>query len=154
MSLPGALPLPALDAEEAGPASSGLLGKRIIICEDEGITQLQLRRALTRAGLKVVGTAINGREGVDLTMRLHPDIVLMDIRMPVMDGLEASRLILERNSICIVLLTAYNDDEYRQQAISYGVSGYVVKPITSDLLLPALTDAYRAFQGRSDDGPH
>lgn len=109
---------------------------------------MQLRRTLSRAGLIVVGAAINGREGVDLTLRERPDIVLMDIRMPVMDGLEASRLILETMAVCIVLLTAYSDPEYQQQALSYGVSGYVIKPITSDLLLPLLLDAYRTFRVR------
>ncbi len=124
------------------------MGKRIVVCEDEGVTQMQLRRTLARAGMKIVGTAINGRDGVDLTLREQPDIVLMDIRMPVMDGLEATRRILEATSVCVVLLTAYSDAEYQKQAAEYGASGYVVKPITSDLLLPLLLEAYRAFQAR------
>jgi YesN/AraC family two-component response regulator len=143
------MPLDAGDAP-LNRTSNELVGKRIVICEDEGITQMQLRRTLTRAGLIVVGTAINGRDGVEVTLREHPDIVLMDIRMPVMDGLEATRRILETASYCIVLLTAYSDAEYQQQAASYGVSGYVVKPITSDLLLPMLQDAYRAFRARQE----
>src|SRR5438552_3254177 len=61
-----------------------LEGKRVVICEDEAVTQMQLRRALSRAGLDIVGIATNGKEAVDTTLRERPDIVLMDIRMPVM----------------------------------------------------------------------
>ncbi len=126
-----------------------LIGKRILICEDEGVTQMQLRRTLSKAGMHVVGAAINGLEGMEMTLRERPDIVLMDIRMPVMDGLEASRRILETTAVCIVLLTAYSDAEYQQQALNYGVSDYIVKPITSDLLLPLLLEAYRRFLSRA-----
>src|SRR5918911_4546994 len=74
---------------------SGLQGKRAVICEDEAVTQMQLRRALNKAGMAVVGIATNGRDAVEITLRERPDIVLMDIRMPVMDGIAATRIIMD-----------------------------------------------------------
>ena len=124
------------------PIFSPLAGKRIVTVEDESITQLQLRKVLTRAGLIVVGQAMNGRDGVDLVLREKPDIVTMDITMPVMDGLEATRRIMEQNSTCVVIVTAYTNDEYRQKAEEVGASGYVVKPIAASSLLPALESIY------------
>ena len=71
-----------------------LSGKRAVIVEDEGITQLQLRKLLRSEGIQVVGAASDGQEGVELVLKERPDFVLMDIRMPVMDGLEAMGRIL------------------------------------------------------------
>src|SRR5437016_12922203 len=87
-------------------SGASLEGKRVVICEDEAVTQMQLRRALSRAGLTVVGIATNGREAVETTLREKPDIVLMDIRMPVMDGIAATRQILSKYDVCVVMLTA------------------------------------------------
>jgi CheY-like chemotaxis protein len=130
-------------------SSSSLAGKRIIICEDEGVTQMQLRRALTRAGLNVIGTAFNGQEGVEMALREDPDIVLMDIRMPVMDGLEAARRIMASRPVCVVMLTAFSDSDVQLRARELGASGYIVKPITSDVLMPLLQEAYTRFQSSS-----
>ena len=123
-----------------------LHGKRVVVCEDEGITQLQLRRVLTRAGMQVVGAAINGQEAVDIVLRERPDLVLMDIYMPLIDGLEAARRILETQPVCIIMLTAFSDEDYLRRAQEVGASGYVVKPITGDTLLPQIRTAYQAYQ--------
>jgi CheY-like chemotaxis protein len=124
-----------------------LAGKRILICEDEGISQMQLRRALTRGGLVVVGAAANGKMAVDLAMKTRPDIILMDIRMPVMDGIEALRRIRQHLQPCIIMLTAFSDNEYRQEASEAGASGYIVKPVTGDTLLPAIEKVWTQFSG-------
>lgn len=117
----------------------------MVIVEDEGITMMQLRRTLTQIGLKVVGAAGNGQEGVEIVLREHPDLVVMDIKMPVMNGIEAARRILETYPVCIVMLTAFSTEEFQQQAREMGACGYVLKPITSDTLIPQLETAYRKY---------
>ena len=145
-------PLESVEGVTTGPqitleeARRELNGKRVIIVEDEGVTQMQLRRTLTHAGLVIIGTAINGRDGSELALRERPDIVLMDVRMPIMDGMEATRRILAEARLCIVMLTAFSDEEYRSQAADLGVSGYVIKPVTSDMLLPLMLQALREFE--------
>src|SRR5579871_4514453 len=109
-----------------------LVGKRIVIVEDEGMTQMQLRKMLAHAGLNVVGSATNGKEGVEVILREQPDLVLMDINMPQMNGLEATKIVMETHKTCIVILTAYSDESHRQQAEEAGARGYLLKPITSD----------------------
>jgi response regulator NasT len=120
-----------------------------VIVEDEGITLLQLRRTLTRAGLKVVGTAGNGQEAVTVVLRELPDLVVMDIKMPVMNGIDAARRILETYRVCIVMLTAFSTEDYQQQAQDAGTCGYILKPITSSTLVPQLEAAYQKFHARS-----
>lgn len=127
------------------PGLDSLSGKSVVIVEDEGITQLQIRKALGRAGLSVVGAACNGQEGVEMALRQRPDIVLMDVRMPVMDGLEAARRILSEFRVCLVMLTACGGDEYYEKARAVGASGYVLKPVISDALIPQLLAAYAAY---------
>lgn len=130
----------AQDHESSLPT---LQGRRAVIVEDEGITQMQIQRLLTRAGVLVVGTAGNGADGVDRVLQQEPDLVLMDIKMPLMDGMEATRRILARFRTCIVLLTAYL--EYEEQARQLGACGYLVKPISSLTLLPQLQQALHNF---------
>lgn len=121
---------------------SPLAGKRIVTVEDEGLTQMQLRKALTVAGLIVVGQAANGEEGVELTLREKPDLVTMDINMPVMDGLEATRRIMEQDGTCVVILTSYNDEEHRHRAQEVHACGYALKPISSSALISTLEYSY------------
>ncbi len=122
-----------------------LVGKRVVICEDEGITVMQLERALTRSGLIVIGKAGNGCECVDLVVRVKPDIVLMDIVMPGQSGLEATRRIMAEFPTCIVMLTANSDAENMDEARKLGAAGYIPKPIASEHLLPALSQALQMF---------
>lgn len=121
---------------------SPLAGKRIVTVEDEGLTQLQLRRALTVAGLIIVGQARNGAEGVELILREKPDLVTMDINMPVMDGLEATRQIMEQEGMCVVILTSYNDAEHRHRAEEVHACGYALKPFSSEALISILEKSY------------
>ena len=74
-----------------------------------------------------------------------PDVVLMDIHMPVMDGLEATQRILAEYPVCIVMLTAFSDEVYRQRAEALGTCGYILKPITVETLMPELKAAYHKF---------
>ncbi len=131
------------------PTQSELLaGKRIVICEDEGVTQLQLSRLLKKAGLIVVGAVNNGKAGVETVLRERPDLVLMDIRMPIMDGLQATEQILAQYPVCVVMLTAFADDESSERAEALGSAGYLIKPVTGAVLLHALEQSYRKFQAR------
>ena len=126
--------------------SDSLAGKRIVVVEDEGVTELHLVRSLKRAGLEIAGAAPDGQTGLEMALQHRPDLVLMDIRLPILDGLEASRRILEQMRTCIVILTGYDMEEYRQKARELGLSGYIVKPVTGKALIAALEQAYRDFQ--------
>lgn len=108
---------------------------------------MQLRRILTQAGLVVAAVVGDGQAGVEAVLRERPDLVLMDIRMPIMDGLEATRRILAEYRVCVVVLTAYAVEEYRQEAAELGACGYVLKPIMAQNLLPQLQEAYSRYSG-------
>src|SRR4051812_11348361 len=81
-----------------------LKDRRVVIVEDEAITQIQLRKICLVAGMQVVGQASDGEEGVQAALRLHPDIILMDVNMPLLDGLSAAERILKELSVCVVML--------------------------------------------------
>lgn len=137
------------DASTADPQSL-LQGKRALICEDEGVIQIQITRALKLAGMEVVGGATNGKEGVEQALLEKPDLVLMDLNMPVIDGMEAARRILaDCPTTCVVMLTAYGDSDFRKRAREIGACGYIVKPITADTLLPQLEEAYTNYLART-----
>jgi len=126
--------------------SPSLAGKRIVIIEDEGLSILAFRRICQQAGLKVVGIASNGKDGVDLVMKERPDIVLIDINMPVMNGVEAARLILERLPVCLIFVTALSEENAQEQIDQIACHGCVVKPVANEILIPAIQKAYRQFQ--------
>jgi YesN/AraC family two-component response regulator len=131
-------------------ASPSLTGKRVVIVEDEEILHLQMRKALHAAGLQVIGGALNAQDGIDVVLSKRPDIVLMDIHMPgPFDGLDAAEVILSRCSVCIVMLTGYSNEEHRKRAETLRLSGYLVKPITSDMLITELQKAFNEWTGGS-----
>jgi two-component system, response regulator PdtaR len=96
---------------------------------------------LERAGFDVVAEARDGNEAVELAVLHHPDLAVMDVKMPVLDGIEAARQILERRSIPIVMLTAFSESALVGRAIDAGVFGYLVKPFRESDLLPAIETA-------------
>ena len=126
-------------------ATFSLSGKRAVIVEDEGITQLQLTRMLRSKGIKIVGTAANGIDAIKVVLEEQPDFVLMDINMPLMNGLEASERILAQHQVCIVMLTAFSEEEYQERAKAMGTCGYVIKPVTSETLIPEIEAALSKF---------
>ena len=91
--------------------------------------------------MDVVGEARDGEEAVALALDLEPDVAIMDVKMPKLDGIEAARRILERRPIPIVMLTAYGQDELVSRAVEAGVFGYLVKPFRESDLLPAIQTA-------------
>jgi response regulator NasT len=120
--------------------------KRVIIADDEAIIRQDLREMLTNLGYLVVGAVGDGRSAVNLARELKPDLVIMDIRMPDMDGIEAAKL-LTRDNICpVLLLSAYSQRELVERAADAGVSGYVIKPFDEANLLPAIEVVLARFQ--------
>jgi len=119
---------------------------RILIAEDEPLLVFSLRRQLEARGCEVVGVAGNGEEAVTFCLSQHPDIVLMDIMMPGMDGLEATRRIMEQSPTCVVMLTANDREDQVAEAESAGAAAYLVKPVNANQIMPAIELARRKFQ--------
>ena len=114
---------------------------RILVAEDETIIRLDLVEMLRRAGLEVCAEARDGEEAVALARSQTPDLAIMDVKMPRLDGIEAARRILDERPIPIVMLTAYGQDELVARAVEVGVFGYLVKPFREQDLLPAIRTA-------------
>jgi AmiR/NasT family two-component response regulator len=114
---------------------------RILIAEDETIIRLDLRDLLVRAGFEVCAEARDGEEAVELARAAAPDLALLDVKMPRLDGIEAARRILDERPIPIVMVTAYGEDELVSRAVEAGVFGYLVKPFRESDLLPAIATA-------------
>ncbi|MDE2929605.1 MAG: response regulator [Chloroflexota bacterium] len=118
---------------------------RILVVDDESIIRLDLRERLNELGYSVVGEAADGHMAVALTRRLDPDLVLMDIKMPKMDGITAARVLQEERIAPIVLLTAFSDRELIEDAREAGVLGYISKPFREADLVPTLEVAIARF---------
>jgi two-component system, response regulator PdtaR len=114
---------------------------RVLVAEDETIIRLDLRDLLERSGFEVCAEARDGEEAVDLARSSRPDVAIMDVKMPKLDGIEAARRILDERPIPIVMLTAYGQDELVGRAVEAGVFGYLVKPFREQDLLPAIRTA-------------
>ena len=114
---------------------------RVLIAEDETIIRLDLRGLLESAGHEVCAEARDGIEAVELARSEQPDVALLDVKMPRLDGIEAAKQILQDRPIPIVMLTAYGQDELVSRAIEAGVFGYLVKPFREADLLPAIQTA-------------
>jgi response regulator NasT len=114
---------------------------RILVAEDETIIRLDLRALLERAGYEVVGEARDGEEAVALARELEPDLAVMDVKMPRLDGIEAARKMLEERPIPIVMLTAFDQRELVERAAEAGVYGYLVKPFREQDIVPAIETA-------------
>ena len=123
---------------------------RVLICEDEGLTALRLQASLTKMGYEVVGEARDGEEAVAAAARLKPDAILMDIRMPEVDGVNAIGMIRQERPTAIVMITAYNERELVDAALKAGASGYLVKPVSDEQIEPALKVALSRFGELSD----
>ena len=118
---------------------------RVIIADDESLIRIDLRETLTSLGYLVVGEASDGRSAVNQARELRPDIVIMDIMMPDVDGIEAARILTTERIAPVLLLSAYNQQELVQRARQAGVSGYLVKPFRESDLTPAIEVALARF---------
>jgi two-component system, response regulator PdtaR len=111
---------------------------RILLAEDETIIRLDLRGIIERAGFEVCAEAKDGEEAVELARSQQPDLAILDVKMPRLDGIEAARRIIDERPIPIVMLTAYSQDDLVARAVEAGVFGYLVKPFREADLLPAI----------------
>jgi serine phosphatase RsbU (regulator of sigma subunit) len=118
---------------------------RILVCEDEGLTVLRLRKVLSHLGYEVVSAARDGEEAVREAHRLRPDVILMDVRMPKLDGIQATERIMQNCPTAVIMLTAFSEPELVLRALAAGASGYLVKPVADDQLRPAITVACGRF---------
>jgi DNA-binding NarL/FixJ family response regulator len=112
---------------------------RVLVADDQSMVRAGFRMLLAgNPDIEVIGEARNGREAVELTARLEPTVVLMDIRMPVLDGLEATRRILDAGAARILILTTFDLDEYIYEALAAGASGFVLKDDPPEQLITAI----------------
>jgi response regulator NasT len=111
---------------------------RIIIADDESLIRLDLREMLTHLGYDVIAEAGDGRTAVELARKLRPDLMIMDIKMPEVDGIAAAEELTRERIAPIVLLTAYSDQALVERARDSGVVGYVVKPFREAELMPVI----------------
>lgn len=118
---------------------------KIVIADNESIIRMDLKEMLEEAGHEVVGESYNGAKAVELTRRLRPDLVIMDIKMPEMDGITASRIISDEKIAPVILLTAFSQKEIVAKAKDSGVLAYLVKPIKQSSLFPAIEIALSRF---------
>ena len=119
---------------------------RVLIAEDEALTRTILRARLEKLGHQVVAEAENGAQAVEAALSAKPDVIIMDIRMPEMDGIEAARRIVEENPCAILFLTAFSEDTLVEKAGETGALAYLMKPFRKEDLAPALEIAVKRFR--------
>jgi response regulator NasT len=119
---------------------------RVLIADDESIRLLSLGSQLAALGHQVVAEATRGDEAVQLAERHQPDLAILDIKMPVMDGIEAAERITQARPIPIILLTAYSEAQLVERAARANISAYLMKPVAEEDLLPAITLALTRFR--------
>jgi len=119
---------------------------RVVIAEDEAIIRLDLKESLEEEGYEVVGEAGRGDQAIDLVRELRPDLVMLDIKMPVMDGLTAARTIAAERICAVLMLTAFSQREIIEEARDAGALAYLVKPFQKNDLIPAIEVAIGRFR--------
>jgi response regulator NasT len=126
------------DPSRPDPSQPGPKGTRILVAEDEALIRMDLAEMLGEAGYEVVGQASNGEQAVEMARELTPDLVIMDVKMPVMDGITAAEEIGAAKICPVVMLTAFSQTELVERARDAGVMAYIVKPFTAADLAPAI----------------
>jgi response regulator NasT len=127
----------------AGP--TGTAPRRVVIAEDEALIRLDLAEMLREEGYQVVGEAGDGQEAVDLAESLRPDLVIMDVKMPRRDGIDAAAEIAAKRIAPVVLLTAFSQRDLVEKARDAGAMAYLVKPFSISDLVPAIEVALSRF---------
>ncbi len=142
---PAALDLPPLAEEPAATPTAQRPARRAVVAEDEALIRMDVVETLREAGFEVVGEAGDGETAVQLATDLRPDVVVMDVKMPVLDGISAAERIGKAHLAPVVLLTAFSQTELVERARDAGAMAYVVKPFSPADLLPALEIAISRY---------
>ncbi len=116
---------------------------RIVVAEDEAIIRMDLKEMLEEEGFEVVGEAADGRKAVELVRNLHPDLAILDIKMPQLDGIRAAEIITRERLSAVLVLTAFSQRDLAAQAAQAGAMAYLVKPFQKSDLIPAIEVALR-----------
>ncbi|MDD4320914.1 MAG: response regulator [Acidaminococcaceae bacterium] len=119
---------------------------KVLIADDEALIRLDVREMLTEAGHTVVAEAKNGDDAIKFVRELKPDFVIMDVKMPGSDGINASKVIVDEQLAPVLLLTAYSQNDIVSKANDAGVLAYLVKPVREEQLFPAMEIAYSRFK--------
>lgn len=127
-------------AEEQAPA------RTVVVAEDEALIRLDIVEILKDQGFDVVAETDNGKTAVELAQKHRPDLVLMDVKMPIMDGITAAEEITKEQIAPVVLLTAFSQKELVDRAVDAGAMAYVVKPFTPNDLIPAIEVAMSRYE--------
>jgi response regulator NasT len=135
---PVAVPTAPEPSVEEPPTSAGIGGLRIVVAEDEALIRLDLAEMLAELGYDVVGQASDGEQAVALVLEHRPDVVIMDVKMPVLDGISAAEQIGKERIAPVIMLTAFSQKELVERARDAGVMAYIVKPFTQADLAPAV----------------
>ena len=122
--------------------------RRVLVAEDEALIRLDLVELLTEKGFDVVGQATDGEEAIELARSLDPDVVVMDVKMPRLDGISAAETIAAERIAPVVILTAFSQRELVERAAEAGAMAYVVKPFDASDVVPAIGGAVGLPQGR------
>lgn len=118
---------------------------RVLVAEDDSLIRMDLIEMLREEGYEVVGEAPNGQVAVELTEQLTPDLVIMDVKMPIRDGIDAASEIAEKKLAPVVMLTAFSQREFIEKARDAGTMAYLVKPFTKADLVPAIEVAVSRY---------
>ena len=120
--------------------------RRVVIAEDEALIRLDLKEMLEEAGYDVVGEAADGQQAIDLTEEHRPDLVILDVKMPGLDGISAAEQIVESATAPVIMLTAFSQRELVERAAEAGAMAYLVKPFDKGDLVPAIEVAISRYQ--------
>jgi len=123
-----------------------LRGLTAIVAEDESITLVLLNRILRLAGIDVIGIVGDGQSAVQLAIHARPEMVILDVKMPFLSGLDAARHIRSHYDPCIIFVTAFTETAMQEAARGLGASGVIGKPVTNDTLIPQLEAAWERYK--------
>lgn len=133
-------------APNSQPSDYDTRSLRILIADDEAVIRLGLKTMLVELGYRVVGMAANGEQALALIAEHAPDLAILDIKMPALDGLTVAERLAQESPLPVVILTAYSQQALVERAVGASVMGYLVKPVREELLGPAVELAIARFQ--------